>query len=206
VLSAGSLLNTMLPENIIYITILISFIGYFFYLKDILWGKTRPNLVSWFLWALAPFLGVFFQIRAGAGLSVIPVFMAGFGPVLVIIVALFKKNGYWEISVLDIICGVFSFLALVFYAFTHNLGISILFAILSDGLAAIPTIIKSWKFPETETSAVYMPSIINNILALLIIQKWFFSIYAFNIYLILVNVIILFCLYHKKMLYFVYEK
>ena len=188
----------MLPQNIIYITIFFSFIGYFFYLKDILWGKTRPNLVSWFLWALAPFLGVFFQIKAGAGLSVIPVFMAGFGPVLIIAVTLFKKNGYWKISTLDVICGAFSFLALVFYVFTHNLGISILFAILSDGLAAVPTIIKSWKFPETETSTVYMPSIINNTLALLIIQKWIFSIYAFNIYLILVNIIILFCLYRKN--------
>jgi len=64
----------MLPQNIIYITILLSFIGYFFYLKDLLYGNTRPNLVSWFLWGLAPLIGVFFELKAGAGLAALPVF------------------------------------------------------------------------------------------------------------------------------------
>ena len=56
----------MLPENIIYITIFTSLLGYYFYFKDFFYGKVRPNLVSWFLWMLGPFIGVFFQIKAGA--------------------------------------------------------------------------------------------------------------------------------------------
>ena len=64
----------MLPEKIIYITVIISLIGYLVMFKDIFRGKTKPNLVSWFLWMLGPFIGVFFQLKAGAGLSVIPVF------------------------------------------------------------------------------------------------------------------------------------
>jgi len=190
----------MIPENIIYITILTSLAGYFFYLKDIFYGQTRPNLVSWFIWMLAPFIGVFFQLKAGAGLSVLPVFLAGFGPLIVIIVSLFRKNSIWKISGLDIFCGILAILALVFYVLTHNLGISILFAILSDGLAAVPTIIKSWKFPETETAIGYLPGIFNNILGLLIIRNWSFSIYSFGIYFILVNAIIVFCIYRKKIL------
>lgn len=189
----------MLPENIIYITILISLVGYFFYLKDIFYGEVRPNLVSWFLWMLGPFIGVFFQLKAGAGLSVLPVFMAGFGPLVIIIVSLFRKNSIWKITSLDIFCGFLALLALVFYIFTHNLGISILFAILSDGFAAIPTLIKSWKFPETETFAVYLPGIINNILGLLIIKNWIFSIYSFSIYFIIINLAIILCIYHKKL-------
>lgn len=188
----------MLPENIIYITVLTSLIGYFFYLKDIFYGQVRPNLVSWFLWMLGPFLGVFFQLKAGAGLSVLPVFLAGFGPLVIMVVSLFRKNSVWKINNLDIFCGILALLALIFYMFTHNLGISILFAILSDGFAAIPTIIKSWKFPETENSAVYLPGILNNILALFIIKNWIFSIYSFNIYFILVNLVIVFCIYRKK--------
>jgi len=78
------------------------------------------------------------------------------------------------------------------------LGISILFAILSDGLAAIPTIAKSWKFPETETAAVYLPSVFNNTLALLIIKNWIFTIYSFSIYFIVINMVIVFCIYRKK--------
>lgn len=190
----------MLPENIIYITVLATIVGYFFYFKNMLYGQTRPNLVSWLLWALAPFIGVFFQLKAGAGLSVLPVFLAGFGPLVVIVVSLFNKNGYWKINTLDIICGILALLALVFYVLTHNLGISILFAILSDGLAAVPTLLKSWDFPETETAAVYLPGIFNNILGLLIIKNWIFSIYSFSIYFILINTAIVFCIYRKKII------
>lgn len=188
----------MLPENIIFIAILTTLVGYFFYFRDFLYGKTRPNLVSWFLWMLGPFIGVFFQLKAGASLSILPVFFAGFGPLVVIIISLFRKNSIWKINKLDIVCGVLALMALMFYILTHNLGISILFAIFTDGLAAIPTIIKSWKFPETETVAVYVPSIFNNTLALLIIKKWIFSIYSLNIYFIVVNIIIIFCIYRKK--------
>jgi hypothetical protein len=70
---------------------------------------------------------------------------------------------------------------------------------LTDGLAAVPTIVKSWKFPETETAAVYLPGIINNILGLLIISNWIFAIYSFSIYFILVNAVIIFCIYRKKL-------
>jgi len=188
----------MLPENIIFITVLFSLLGSSFYIKNIFYGQTKPNLVSWVLWMLAPFIGVFFQIKAGAGFSVIPVFMAGFIPFIVIIVSLWHKNAYWKITKLDIICGLLALLALIFYVFTYNLSIAIFFAILSDGLAAIPTVIKSWKFPETETAIVYTVSIFNNMLALLIIKNWTFSIYSFNIYLILINIAIVFCIYRKK--------
>lgn len=192
----------MLPENIIYFTILTTAVGYFFYFKDTLYGQTRPNFVSWFLWMLVPFIGVFFQLKAGAGLSALPVFLAGFGPLLVILISLYRRNSIWKITRIDMFCGILAFLALVFYVITRDLGISILFAILSDGLAAIPTIIKSWKFPETETAVVYVPGIINNTLGLLIIKNWTFSIYSFSIYFIVINTIILFCLYRKKIFNF----
>lgn len=188
----------MLPENFIYLTIIPSLVGYLLYLKDIFHGQTKPNLVTWILWMLAPFIGVFFQIKAGAGLSTLPIFIAGFGPLVVIIVSLWNKNAYWKINFFDVVCGVFSFIALVLYIFTHNLGISILFAILSDGLASVPTIIKSWKFPETETAAVYLVGIFNNVLGLLIIKNWSFAIYSFGVYLILINLMLVFIIYRNK--------
>lgn len=191
----------MLPENIIYVGVLVSLVTSYLYIKDIFYGTTKPNLVSWVIWMLAPFIGVFFQLKAGAGLSVLPVFMAGLGPFLVIFFSLWNKNAYWKISNLDIICGILSLIALIIYIFTQNLSISILFAIISDGLASIPTLIKSWKFSETETSAPYISGIFNNILGLFIIKNWIFSIYSFGVYFILMNVAICFAIYHKKMLY-----
>ncbi|MEI7709556.1 MAG: hypothetical protein WCI76_02475 [bacterium] len=188
----------MISEQFIFIGTAVSLIGISLYIKDIFLGNTKPNLVSWFLWMLGPFLGAFFQLKAGAGLSALPVFMAGFGPLLVIIFSLWNKNAYWKITRFDIICGFFSLLALVIYVITHNLGVSIIFAIISDALASMPTIAKSWKFPETETVAPYFTGIFSNILGLLIIKNWIFLIYSFSAYLIVLNITIICCIKRKK--------
>lgn len=194
----------MLPEKIIYLAVFINLVGIAFYIRNILRGGTKPNLVSFFIWTLAPFVGIFLQIKAGAGFSFISTFMAGLGPLLVIIFSLIKKNAFWKIKTFDIICGLFSIFALFFYILTNKLGISILFAIISDALAAIPTIKKSWSFPKTETSVLYLTGIISNIFALLIIKNWTFSIYAFSIYLIIINIIIVFTVHRKKLINLIY--
>ncbi|MEX2052489.1 MAG: hypothetical protein WD991_02235 [Candidatus Paceibacterota bacterium] len=108
----------MLPEYFIYLGIVFYTVGYYFYFRDMLFGQTRPNLVSWFIWMLAPFIGVFFQLKAGAGLSVIPVFLAGFGPLTIIIVSLWDKNSYWKITVFDATCGILAIVALLLYVVT----------------------------------------------------------------------------------------
>lgn len=188
----------MLPEKIIYLGVLLQLVGQASYIFSIIKGHAKPNLVSWFMWMLAPFVGFFFLIQAGATWSALPVFMAGFGPFLVILFSIFIKNGYWKVNAFDIYCGVLAIIALFFYIFTHNLEISILFAVLSDALAAIPTIIKSWKFPETESGLIYVFAMISNILGLLVIKNWSFSTASFGFNLVLQCIIILFCIYHKK--------
>ena len=188
----------MFSEKIIYIGLLINLICSIWYIRGIFYKNIKPNLVSFSVWIIAPFVGVFLQLKAGAGLSVLGTFMSGFGPLLIIIFSLIKRNAFWKINKFDLICGFFSILALIIYIITNKLGVSILFAIISDGLAAFPTILKSLKFPETETSLVYLGGVINNVLALLIITNWTFSVYAFSIYLIIINIIIIFAINYKK--------
>lgn len=188
----------MLPDYIIYFTFLFYIPGYYFYLRDIVHGQNRPNLVSWFMWMLGPMLGAFFQVKAGAGLVALPTFMAGFGPLVIVLFFIWHKNAYWKLTKFDILCGVFSLLALVFYIFTRNLGISILFAILSDALAFIPTFVKSWKSPENESVQPYLIGIATNALGLLIVKDWSFAIYSFGIYFVIFNLAEVAILYRKR--------
>lgn len=196
----------MISEKIIYIGVFINIVCSIWYIRNIFYSSTRPNLVSFSIWTIAPFVGVFLQLKAGAGLSVLGTFMAGFFPLLVIIFSIIKGNAFWKLTRFDFVCGIFSIFALIIYVVTNKLGISILFAILSDGLASVPTIIKSFKYPESETPAIYLGGIINNTLALLIIKNWIFSIYAFSFYFIFINIIIVFSIYYKKMLILVHRK
>src|ERR1700690_1024782 len=107
----------MILAYILYLAVLVNLLFTFYYCRDIFNGHTKPNLVTWFFWALIPFLGVFFQIKAGAGLSVLPVLTDGLNCVFIIIAALWIKNGYWKFSKFDVVCGIFAALALIIYIF-----------------------------------------------------------------------------------------
>ncbi|MBP9748345.1 MAG: hypothetical protein KBD17_01855 [Candidatus Pacebacteria bacterium] len=189
----------MLPENIIYLCLVFTLFGSYHYIRDVINGSTRPNMVTWFFWALAPIIGTFFQIKSGAGWSVLPVFLAGFVPLIIFIVALFSGHPLWKITKFDIFCGLFALIALVLWIVTKRADIALIFAILSDLFAAIPTLIKSWKFPETETAVGYVPGILNNTLGLLIIKNWSFSIYSFGIYFIILNTTLILFIERKKL-------
>ncbi|HEV7702582.1 MAG TPA: hypothetical protein VGO63_04045 [Candidatus Paceibacterota bacterium] len=126
--------------------------------------------------------------------------MAGLMGVFGFSAGIIKSSGYWKISKLDIACGVSASLALILWIYTRNTDISIIFAILTDAFAYIPTLIKSWKYPETESASGYLPGIFNNTLGLLIIKNWDFSIYSFSIYLILANVITVSFIFRKKVI------
>jgi hypothetical protein len=99
---------------------------------------------------------------------------------------------------------LFSALALIFYILTHNLGISILLAILSDALASVPTIMKTWNFPETENWGPYLLPIFSNIIGLMIIKNWSFAVSSFGIYFLILDTTIIFCIYRKKILNMLY--
>jgi len=192
----------MTAEKIGYIIVIIQLIGISFYLRDMLRGKTKPNLVTWFIWALAPLIASWLQWKAGARWSILPIFMAGFNPILVIILAFIIKKAYWKITKLDIACGILALLAMVLWLVTKNLSLSVLFSILSDGLAAVPTVIKSWKFPETETYTAFLGGVIANTLGLLIIKNWIFPIYSFGVYCIVLNTLIIAFIFRKKLAIF----
>ena len=105
--------------------VLIQLIGVFFYIKGMIYGTTKPNRVTWFIWALAPLIATWLAWQAGAGLSILPVFMAGFNPILVLIASFVIKQGYWHITRLDIVCGILALISLVLWVLTNNFSHSI---------------------------------------------------------------------------------
>ena len=95
----------MLPEKIIFISTGISLLCAFWYIRSVFRGGTRPNMISWLVWSLAPFIAVFLGYKAGGGISLLAPFMSGFGPLLIFIFCLFCKiSGI--MSRIGINCGI----------------------------------------------------------------------------------------------------
>jgi hypothetical protein len=182
----------MLPQSFAYITILISFVGGYLYIRDTIRGITKPNRVSWFFWAVAPLIGVYISHKSGVSIPIlISTFMAGFIPALVVIASFFNKNSYWRTTSFDIICGILSLAAIIIWVTTKNPFISISFAILGDLFAGIPTIIKSYKHSDSENIFPYTAGILNTIITILIIKEFSFENTGFPIYIMLLNLVII---------------
>ena len=72
----------------------------------------------------------------------------------------------------------------VVWLVTRNGVLAISAAIAADFLAGIPTVMKSWTHPETETVYSYLGAVISMAIVLLTIQDWTFDVAAFPIFIV----------------------
>src|SRR5258708_13364269 len=169
----------MISQNFVFIGIAIQFIGGLTYVIDTLKGKIQPSKVSWLMWSIAPVVAFGAEITQGVGVQSLATFITGFVPLLVLIASFFNKKAQWKLTRFDLICGMLSFLGLLLWYVTKVGNIAIFFSIMADGLAAVPTIVKSYYEPQTENDIVYLFGIVNAGIALLVISDWSFKNYGF---------------------------
>jgi hypothetical protein len=173
-------------------------IGIFFYIKETVRGKTKPNRVTWLMWSVAPLIASVAAFSDGVRWAVLPVFMAGFAPLLVFIASFVNPKSYWKLETFDYICGACSVLALVLWALTKEPLIAIIFSIASDGFAAIPTIIKSWKYPDTESVEAYTTGLFNALTSFFALKTFSIAELAFPIYLALLSLLLITAVYKGR--------
>lgn len=116
-------------------------------------------------------------------------FVSGFMPILVFVASFFNKKAYWKSRPVDYYLMIAAIVGIIMWAITDNPNLAIAFALLADLLAAIPTIIKCYKYPETESWIAYGVSSVGFTFSLLTIQTWNFESSAFVIYLAAVNIV-----------------
>jgi hypothetical protein len=145
----------MLDPHFVILGALLSLGGGLNYAISTLKGKTKPNRVTWVLWTLAPLIAFAAELNKGVGLQSLMTFMVGFMPLVVVIASFLNKKAVWKITRFDIICGSLSLLGLGLWLLTREGNLAIVFGIMADGLAALPTITKSFHYPETETASPF---------------------------------------------------
>ena len=180
----------MLPEYFAIIGAIIASAGGFYYLYETIRGKTKPNRITWLLWGLLPMIAFVAQrVQGVEGVSWVS-FAAGFTSLLVVAVSFLNKKAYWKTQPLDYGLMAAALVGLLLWAITKEPNVAILFALLADLLASIPTIIKSLKHPETESWIAYAISIVGFGIAILSIHVFNFENSAFVIYLFSLQIIL----------------
>ncbi len=173
----------MLDERFVWVGFVLSFYGGLSYLIDTLKGKAKPNRVSWFFWALAPLIAFSAELQKGVGLQALMTLSVGLNPLLVFIASFFNKQSYWKLDRLDYFYGGLATLGIIIWQITGEGNIAILFSILADGFAAIPTVIKSYTDPGSESSTVFLFGMVNSGITMLTIKVWDFAHWGFPVYI-----------------------
>jgi len=180
----------LVNENFVFLGISLSAFGGCTYILHTLRGEVRPNRVTWLMWAIAPLVGFAAQLSEGVGIKALTTFIVGFMPALIFIASFFNPNAEWRLGRFDIVCGALSALGLLLWAITSDANVAILFAIVADFLAAIPTLRKAYSNPETESDTLFWFGVVNAGIGLLILDTWGFEDYAFALYLLVFNLCI----------------
>ena len=180
----------MLNSNFIIIGTLIGAAGSVVYVIDTLKGKVKPNRVSFLLWSIVPFIAFFAQIKQGVGLVALMTFSTGFLPLTVFIATFVNKQAVWNLTLFDLLCGLLSLMGLVLWMITKVGNIAIFFSIIADGLAAVPTIVKAYKYPDTEIAWPWIATVFGVVLTLLTLSTFTFANCGFILYILVVNTLI----------------
>lgn len=177
----------MLPPHFALVGAIIGSIGGSYYLYETLTGTTQPNRITWLLWGIFPMVIFAAQRAQGiAGLSWVS-FAAGFMPFLIVAASFFNKKAYWKSAPRDYFLMGLALVGIVLWALTDNPNLALLFALLADILAGVPTLIKAYRQPESESWIAFAISTVGFGISLLSVQSYTFENTAFVASVFLLN-------------------
>lgn len=177
----------MLASGFIAVAILLRLTAGGGYLISTLRGKAKPNIVSWSLWSLTALIAFAAQIDKGGGSEALVTLAIAFGPLAVIAVAVLKGAQSLTLTRLDVWCLSLAIAGIILWIRTKDPLLALLMSIVADILASIPTVVKSYLTPQTESAAAYSLSIISMIVTLLTIRQWNVMSWAFPLYILVIN-------------------
>lgn len=166
------------------------------YLIDIVWGKARPNVVTWGTWTLltgiaAAALFVAGQPRPGLLLTADTI-----GTFSIVLFGL--KHGIAKLDAFDIWCQVGAIVGLVMWLVFNSPIIAITMTIAIDFIATIPTLRHSWALPDEETVLTYALGSLAALFTLLSLNTFNFSGWIYPLYLMLNNAALVITIRHGQ--------
>jgi len=137
------------------IATLLVFLGYIPYLRDVIGGRTKPHIYSWFVWGIVTLIAFALQVSDFAGIGSLVTLAAGLMCFIVIALGVVYKSKV-KITRIDTIFLILSLIALVLWLFVKEPVLSAILVAIIGLLGFVPTIRKSWNNPYSETLSFYL--------------------------------------------------
>lgn len=188
----------MIDQNWVFLAVAINVVGACIYAYSVVRGKTRPNRVTWFILSFAPLLAFAAMISQGVSFrESVFTLETGISPLIIFASTFFSKQPKWKITRFDLVCGALSIVGFSLWLILKEGNIAIIFALIADGLAFLPTLVKAFKYPETESPYAFIMGAIAAIIALAILTTWDFKHVAFPLYILIADILATLFIYFK---------
>jgi hypothetical protein len=130
--------------------------GYVPYIRDIIRGRVQPQRVSWVIWMVLVGITAVNQVRNGGGWS--SLFVISIASACAIVALLSLRYGVGGSTRLDKGILGLALILMIYWMTVQDTHVSTVLAVAIDAVACLPTLIKTYRSPETETYAQWMIS------------------------------------------------
>ena len=162
----------MIDPRFVYLAAALSVVGSAAYVRDTLRGATSPHRVTWGLWTLEGTLAFVVEIQQHVGLASIMTLALGFTPFVILLASFRNSQAVWRVDRIDAVCAAVSVAGMVFWAFVGEPTVALVSFVTADFIAALPTLRKSWRAPESETPRAFVLGAVNTGITLLTLQHF----------------------------------
>lgn len=188
----------MIDQNWVFLAVVINLVGAIIYAYTVVKGKTRPNRVTWFILSFAPLLAFAGMIFQGVSFrESVFTLETGISPLIIFISTFFAKQPKWEITKFDLACGALSVVGFLLWIILEEGNVAITFALLADGLAFLPTLVKAFRYPESESPYAFVMGVVAALIALAILTQYDFKHVAFPLYILIADTLATLFIYAK---------
>lgn len=156
------------------------------YLYAIFKKKVRPSKVSWFLWLLLGVFALISVLKSGGTYQAIYNLAAVTMVTIILMISLFKgKTVFTKVDAVALVGGLASFSCL--FIFNSPL-LAMWLVIITDLIAYVPTWVKSWQDPASESTLTFGMTFVGAALGLLaVLDEANYIFYLYPLYLTIAN-------------------
>jgi len=164
---------------------IISASAYIPYIRDILAKTTKPERASWIIWVVLTGIAFFSQLAKGATTSL---WLPGIETIGVTIVFLFSLHfGVGGMTKRDTFILICAASGLLLWYFTKEPAVALYIIIAVDAIGTVPTIIKSYEDPGSETLTTWVMVAIAGIFAMIAVGSFNIILLSYPFYIFAAN-------------------
>ncbi len=180
----------------IIVSSLLALISPFVYAKAIFNKEAKPHRTTRLILLIISSLAT---LSLFAQKDTVAIWLAGVSTLQSIFIFILSiKYGMGGWSKTDLLCLIIAFSGIILWQTTKNPSIALYASIIADFTGMIPTLIKTFRFPETEVWTFYTLDVCAALLSLLAVKSFAVQQFSYPLYIVIINLLMVILALRRK--------